>query len=549
MTKMMNRRMFLVGSGGAVMAIPFLPSLTSRAFAADPDPGPVGKCFFAVGTEHGAVWGENMYPNDAVLTQTMPYAGRNVRYGDLPTSPNADGKVVLSPMCSASAQLLTPSLAAKFNILRGIDIPWGIGHHTGGYLGNFIRTNGGISGVPGDPYMTATVDQFMAYSPSFYSEADLAAKMTQRSFCIGSGWLSWNFTNAAAKTGNVVSQPHHRNNDQLFEYLFQPTSSLYNVDQFIIDRVKKQYDRLKNHPRISKGDLARLNQHVERMFQIEQQIKVSQSIEIPSLPEHDCALPQGYNCQGKTQKHWAQHGGETIQTHAAWTADYCDLMTDVIVAAFSTGVCRVGTWYQLFRFNLEQKLMNDWHGQVGHEGFGAQVAQQWALAYNQGTFEHILVRLAAKMDAVDMGNGTTLLDNSLLMQTNEAGQVTHHAGCVNYPVVMAGGAGGYFKTGMFVDFGDTTHVYDDLQPQLAGRPGLNLESPGLYYNQFLANVLMSMGVPKDEWEGFTEVTPEGPKKSDPTKGYGFHYIAPQRAQDYAQAKLVMSDKLPVITNS
>ena len=34
-----------------------------------------------------------------------------------------------------------------------------------------------------------------------------------------------------------------------------------------------------------------------------------------------------------------------------------------------------------------------------------------------------------------------------------------------------------------------------------------------------------------------------------TKGYGFHYVDPERAQDYAQAKLVMSDKLPVITNS
>ena len=275
MKQPMNRRMFLRGSGGAVMAIPFLPSLMSQAFAADPDPGPVGKCFFMVGTNHGAVWGKNMYPSDAVLTQTMNYAGRNVRYGDLPTAPNADGKMALSPMCTASAQLLTPSLVAKFNILRGIDIPWGIGHHTGGYLGNFIRRNGDLAGIPTAPYMTATVDQFMAYSPSFYSEADLNTKMTQRSFCIGSGRLSWNFTNAAAKTGNVISQPHHLNNDELFEYLFQPTSSLYNVDKLIIDRVKKQYDRLKKNPCISKGDLVRLNQHVERMFQIEQQIKVS----------------------------------------------------------------------------------------------------------------------------------------------------------------------------------------------------------------------------------------------------------------------------------
>ena len=536
MSKTMNRRMFLVGAGGAMMAIPFLPSLTSRTFAADPDPGPVGKCFFAVGTDHGAIWGKNMYPDDAVLTQTMPYAGRNVRYGDLPTSPNADGKVVFSLMCTASAQVMTPSLAKKFNILRGTDFPFQIGHHLGGHLGNFAQRNGGLGGMNSAAYMTATIDQVMAHSPSFYTQDDLSSKMTQRSFCIGSGNLSWNFTSPSTKTGTVVTQPFHINNDTLFDYFFKPTVALHNVDQLIVDRVKKQFDRLKKHPRLSKGDLARLKQHVERMFQIEQQIKVATSIEIPSLPEHS------------TTKYWAHHSGETIQIDAEWAAAYCDLMTDVMVAAFSTGVCRVGTWYQTLRFNLEKKLVNDWHGMVGHEGFGVQVAQQWALAYNQGTFEHILVNLAAKMDAVDMGNGTTLLDNSLLMQTNEAGQITHHAGCVNYPVVMAGGAGGYFKTGMFVDFCDTTKVYDDLEDYMAGRPGLIPESPGLYYNQFLANALMSMGIPKEEWENFTEYTADGPKKSDKVKGYGLHYVkTPQLAQDYAKAKLVMSDKLPVIT--
>ena len=549
----MNRRMFLRGTGGAVMAIPFLPSLMSQAFAADPDPGPVGKCFFAVGTDHGAIWGKNMYPDDAVLTQTMNYAGRNVRYGDLPSTPNADGKVVFSPMCTASAQVMTPTLAKKFNILRGTDFTFASGHHKGGYLGNFAERNGGLGGINSDAYKTATIDQVMAYSPSFYTQDDLSSKMTQRSFCIneyggGGGTLSWNFTSPSTKTGDVVSQSFYMNNEALFDYFFKPTVALYNMDQLIVDRVKKQFDMLKKHPRLSKGDLARLNQHVERMFQIEQQIKVGDSIEIPSLPAHNCALSNAYNCNGSTKNHWKHHDGDTMKSSAKWIADYCDVMTDVMVAAFSTGVCRVGTWYQTLKFNLEEKLVNDWHGMVGHEGFGAQVAQQWALAYNQGTFEHILVSLAAKMDAEDMGNGTTLLDNSLLMQTSEAGQMTHHSGCMNYPVVMAGGAAGYFKTGMFVDFCDTTKVYDDLKMNIAGRPGLILESPGLYYNQFLANALMSMGIPKAEWENFTEYTTEGPSKSDKVKGYGLHYFKkPERAKDYAQAKLVMSDKLPVIT--
>ena len=79
------------------------------------------------------------------------------------------------------------------------------------------------------------------------------------------------------------------------------------------------------------------------------------------------------------------------------------------------------------------------------------------------------------------------------------------------------------------------------------RPGITPEGPGLYYQQFLANALMSMGVPASEWEIFIEFTGEGPSKSNPIPGYGFYYVEPTRAKDYKQAKLVMSDKLPVIT--
>ena len=67
MSKSMNRRMFLRGAGGAVMAIPFLPSLLSRAFASDPATGAVPKRFISVNTSMGEVWGQNMYPDDSVV--------------------------------------------------------------------------------------------------------------------------------------------------------------------------------------------------------------------------------------------------------------------------------------------------------------------------------------------------------------------------------------------------------------------------------------------------------------------------------------------------
>ena len=181
MKRTVNRRMFLQGAGGAAMAIPFLPSLFSRAFASDPVPGAIPKRFLAMSTMLGEVWGQNMYPDESILTQTMDYAGRQVRYGSLPTTANESGTVVFSPVCSASSQLMTPTLASKFNILRGIDVPYNMGHHEGVHLGNFsghfAQATGGISD---QAYLNPTIDQVMAFSPSFYSPEDRSAKNRAR---------------------------------------------------------------------------------------------------------------------------------------------------------------------------------------------------------------------------------------------------------------------------------------------------------------------------------------------------------------------------------
>jgi hypothetical protein len=430
--------------------------------------------------------------------------------------------------------VMTPALAKMFNILRAIDVPYRIGHSWGAQLGNGAHTAGGtvFQGMASDKYVTATVDQVMAHSPSFYTTADLESKLTQRSFCAYGGSHSFNFTSPSTKTGKVVQQPYQRNNQDFFDYFFKPGSAFNNVSAFIIDRTKSSYDRLKKDPRLSKGDLARLNQHVERMFEIERKMLVIGKLAAPPpAPTFD---------------------SDAYLTHHSFPHDpvenklYCHLMNDVIVAAFTAGVSRAGTWSQGIAF--ADQIINNWHGNVAHHGYGNEESQKWTLGWHQGTFEHIMVDLASKLEKVTMQDGKTLLDHSLITFTSEAGQYTHHTGCVNFPVVMAGGAGGFFNTGMFVDFGNKQTVYTDLDKLIAENPKIQAESPGLYHNQWLANVLLSMGVPASEWEIFTEFTGDGPSKSAPTKGYGFHFVDSKKAADYTLAKAVMGDKLPVITS-
>ena len=179
---------------------------------------------------------------------------------------------------------------------------------------------------------------------------------------------------------------------------------------------------------------------------------------------------------------------------------------------------------------------------LAHQGFGADVAQVWNIGWNQGTFEHVMVDLASKMDAVAMPDGSTLLDNSLLMFVSEAGQLTHHTGCVNFPVVTAGSAGGCFNTGLYVDYSDKTVVYDDLVETAASNPMVQPESPGLYYNQFLGSVMQAMGADPANFGTFTDFG-----SGEPTGGYGFHFVDADRANHYAQARTVMGEMVPVIT--
>ena len=102
---------------------------------------------------------------------------------------------------------------------------------------------------------------------------------------------------------------------------------------------------------------------------------------------------------------------------------------------------------------------------------------------------------------------------------------------MNFPVVTAGGAGGHLRTGYFVDYSNKTIVYPDLDVRIAGNPSYQAESPGLYYNQWLATALTAMGVQPAEYQTFRELTVAGPDRSAPSGGYGHHHVDAHRAQE------------------
>jgi hypothetical protein len=155
----------------------------------------------------------------------------------------------------------------------------------------------------------------------------------------------------------------------------------------------------------------------------------------------------------------------------------------VLAAAFACGVTRVATVGILATFS---DYGGSWHQDIAHMAGGASQQQTLATGLQQ-TFEFAIADLAAKLDAIEDAPGTSILDNTLLTWTQESGPATHNA--QGLTVVTFGGAAGFFKTGLFVDYRNTT-------------PSVSYggQNSGLLLRQWLATVLQAMGIPRADFE-------------------------------------------------
>jgi hypothetical protein len=100
-------------------------------------------------------------------------------------------------------------------------------------------------------------------------------------------------------------------------------------------------------------------------------------------------------------------------------------------------------------------------------------------------------KLLGMLDAYKEQDGTTLLDNTVVLYTNEFSHGQGHT-TGDLPMVIAGGAG-YFKLGQSV-------VLDGSKADIAGLTGTAGQS-----HRLLCTVLNAAGVPTANWNGGTEL--------------------------------------------
>lgn len=508
------RRQVLRGAGGFTLGLPFMPSLLPReALAAGEALRP--KRFVAMSTSHGGVAPSNMFPGDASLTNTMTLLpGHEVRWGKLTRSVSGDTASV-SPVVKSKASLLSERIVARMNVVRGLDVPFYLGHNTGGHLGNFARNNSedfnDLAKVLGKPYMP-TIDQLMAWSSALYPNL---SGIRMRSIVAGTlgGYrgLSFMWSNPGARTGDIQVVRAEPSSRRLFDQLFMGSMAGQNRRTPIVDLVLEDYKRTRDtHPRLGQADKQRLSDHMDRVAELQRRLDVSvKSCGDITRPAKDSWTPE---FEGGS----ASKAGPFFQLH-----------NEVIALAFICDVSRIATIGVSQPFS---DYVGSWHQDVAHRSTTSDTAQALMRDAQSTTFDMVFLDLARRLD-IEETLGTTYLDNTLMQWTQESGGWTHDSDSI--PLVTIGSAGGAFKTGIYADF-------RNLRPQ-SGFKGENGQlipgrHTGVTYNRWLGTVLQAMGVPASEW------------KQPGMYGYGSNYIDAGYSSRHVSGVVESADQpLPFVT--
>jgi hypothetical protein len=435
--------MLLRGLGGALV-LPFLPSLHGESQAQVPS---MPKRFVYVSISNGEQ-PENWWPT------------HNFDFSDLGDSVRA------APLASVAGQgginrVLGPEFdpfLEKLIFLRGLSL---IGPAVGGHV-PAAALNGWRDGSS-EP----TIDQLLANSSAVYPTPPAVRSihmMTKMGYQAEAGLsIGTDNSNIYADASPSVSW------QRLFGTFVpdDPAAQIrHNLEMGVLDRVRGQYERLVNHPRISKSDRERLVSHAELIHDLEQRLGAGG----PS-----CSPP-----------------GEPLDPSNDDDAGLAEI-TDLNIQLLTAGLACDRTRVAVLQLCVGTDLRFNHHG-VSHDSKDNPVgAAELAAIHND--YAKQLAQLLGALDSVveDPTTGTTLLDNTLVMFGNEDGVCwdVHEGGAM--PVLLAGGSA-HLNTGRYIDyrqqpFQQFVHpAYGSMNPDM-------IDYRGRLYNSLLLSVLEYMGEP------------------------------------------------------
>ncbi len=203
--------------------------------------------------------------------------------------------------------------------------------------------------------------------------------------------------------------------------------------QSVLDFLKDDLGRLQS--RVNSEDKARLEAHLDGVRNLEKRLQNAVGVCTPlTLPaKFDPLAMENYPLAGRLQ-------------------------TDLMLLAHTCGLTRVSTfmWGNADSWQYYPWLgVNEEHHELSHASETDTVTTEKLIKINVWHSEQVKYVLD-KLALVPEADGSTMLDNTLLLWGNELGAGNTHS-YKNIPWVLAGGAGGYFKLGRQLNYEELPH--------------------------------------------------------------------------------------------
>ncbi|MFT5358566.1 MAG: hypothetical protein ACI9KE_005805 [Polyangiales bacterium] len=447
----LTRRMFLRGAAGASLAIPFLPSLLPRHVHAQEDNEPR---LVGVGSRYGT-FRQNWEVDMRGETQIEPNAWKtSLSSIDGPISRTLDGKF--------------DGLRSKMAVFQGLDGTSGGGHNQSFPFSGSTHS-GGSDAYDSRPHHPYSLDTVVERAPEFYGDAPPPVPVLRSAPAYRGDALlniSW-YTDESES----FTLPYERNAATLFSGIFTGGEPMEDPNALRIramDRVLEDYRRVQGHRRLSLEDRRRLENYGDLVQGLSGRLERTRAV----------------SCIGPTQ----------LDTSGAPLSDVYTNHIDIMVASLACSVTRVAMLWIPDHDDLDssQSIFHGWsHGRDDGGGAGTDLANEANMLAAYDWIGGRVAELLTKLDAVEMPGGSTLLDQSAVLWSNELGGAQHHTN-IGTPVMVAGSAGGRLRTDVAYDFRARPRRLwagrNDFPP--LGRP----------YNQLLISLLSAMGLARSSWQ-------------------------------------------------
>ncbi len=239
-------------------------------------------------------------------------------------------------------------------------------------------------------------------------------------------------------------------------HVVEQTAKPDSFDQSVVDLVLEQATGLR--PKLGGGDQRKLDEYLHSVRSVEKRIAFVEARHQQELLDaahpgpSKLVIPRGLPAEGTPIWKITRPIEQDPERHA----DYIRLMADLMVLAFQTDTTRVATLaagsddcsfpgvitvgYERHCHTLEHQ------GNAGRVEDADPIARE-ALRQVHAWYTMLFAEMVAKMKAIDEG-GSTLLDNTLVLYTSYMADGGH--GRDDYPVLLAGRAGGTLRPGRHV---------------------------------------------------------------------------------------------------